>query len=120
MEKAVRSKKKQQKRRRPPRSTLALRWLAVAGLALIALLYYQPFKTYLAKRHEVAQRTADVRSLRAANRFLRRRVADSDGPAAVARQARRIGFVKPGERLFIVKGITAWQHARTTIERGGR
>ena len=32
--------------------------------------------------------------------------------AALAREARRIGYVKPGERLFIVKGINAWQRSR--------
>jgi hypothetical protein len=25
------------------------------------------------------------------------------------REARRLGLVKPGERLFIVKGIAAWR-----------
>jgi hypothetical protein len=27
----------------------------------------------------------------------------------VTREARRLGYVKPGERLFIVKGIGAWR-----------
>ncbi len=27
------------------------------------------------------------------------------------REARRLGYVKPGERLFIVKGINAWRRA---------
>jgi len=43
--------------------------------------------------------------------------------AAVAREARRIGYVKPGEQLFIVKGIAAWRAAKrtgATIARGGR
>jgi hypothetical protein len=34
--------------------------------------------------------------------------------AALAREARRIGYVKPGERLFIVKGISSWQRAHPT------
>jgi len=51
---------------------------------------------------------------------LEERVADSGTAGAVERQARRLGFVKPGEHLFIVKGISAWRHARSTIERGGR
>ena len=28
-------------------------------------------------------------------------------------------LVKPGERLFIVKGIEAWKHAQHTIRRHG-
>jgi hypothetical protein len=27
----------------------------------------------------------------------------------LVREARRLGLVKPGERLFIVKGIPAWR-----------
>ena len=42
-------------------------------------------------------------------RFLERRLADSDTPQAVTREARRLGYVEPGERLFIVKGIAAWR-----------
>jgi hypothetical protein len=28
------------------------------------------------------------------------------------REARRLGFVKPGEQLFIVRGIAAWRAGR--------
>ena len=45
--------------------------------------------------------------LRAQKLRLERRLAKADTPAAVTREARRIGYVKPGERLFIVKGIRA-------------
>ena len=119
MENAVR-KPRSKPRRRPPRTTLLLRWLAVGGVLLVALLYYRPLKTYLAKRHEVAQRQAEVAALRATHRALERRVAGADAAAALTRQARRLGFVKPGERLFIVKGIAAWERARSTIAGGGR
>jgi hypothetical protein len=33
--------------------------------------------------------------------------------AALAREARRLGYVRPGEHLFIVKGIAAWKKAHT-------
>jgi hypothetical protein len=29
------------------------------------------------------------------------------------REARRLGFVKPGEQLFIVRGIAAWRAGLT-------
>ena len=112
--------KKKKARRRPPRSALVLRWLAVGGIVLVALLYYRPLRTYVEKRHEVAQRQAELSALRAASRLLEQRAADSGSVATVERQARRLGLVKPGERLFIVKGIAAWQRARSTIEHGGR
>ena len=30
----------------------------------------------------------------------------------LAQQARRTGLVRPGEQLFIVKGIPAWRHSQ--------
>ena len=53
--------------------------------------------------------SAEVRSLRAERDDLARRVADSDTPEALARRARRLGLVKRGERLFIIKGIDEWR-----------
>jgi cell division protein FtsB len=81
---------------------------------LFALLYYRPALTYLRTRHEVATRTEEVRRLEAEHRRLRQLVAASTSDAELLREARRLGFVKPGERLFIVKGIDRWlrQHAR--------
>ena len=58
-----------------------------------------------------------------ASRFLASESAHVESEAAVAREARRIGYVKPGERLFIVKGIPVWraaERAGATIARGGR
>ncbi len=39
---------------------------------------------------------------------------------ALVREARRLGLVKPGERLFIVKGISAWVHDKARLRPGGR
>ena len=50
-----------------------------------------------------------MRALRAQKLRLERRLAESDTAQAVTREARRLGYVKPGERLFIVKGIAAWR-----------
>ena len=108
------------RRRKPPRTTLALRWLAVGGLALVALLYYRPLRTYVHTRNAVAQRSAEVQALRAENRALERQLSRSTTNAALVRQARRLGLVKPGERLFIVQGIAAWKRKHGgTIRRGG-
>jgi hypothetical protein len=106
--------------RRKRRSRFVLRWLALAAVGLVALLYYRPLKTYLHTRHTLIQRADAVRSLRREKRTLTRRLAASAGSAALTREARRLGLVKPGERLFIVKGIAAWKHARSTIPDGGR
>src|SRR3954466_14327107 len=99
------------RRRRLPVRRLA----AVAVLALVGLLYVQPLRTYLDRRETVARRTAEVRPLEAERTRLERRLATETSTAALVQEARRLALVKPGERLFIVKGIAAWgrEHART-------
>jgi hypothetical protein len=56
-----------------------------------------------------------VEGVRGRKLRLGRRLAGGDTPAAVEGEARRLGYVKPGERLFIVKGIVSWRrtHERT-------
>jgi len=75
----------------------------------MAFLYYRPISGYLQTRSELDARRAQVVALRTEKARLERRLARTTSDAALAREARRIGYVKPGERLFIVKGITAWQ-----------
>jgi cell division protein FtsB len=96
-----------------------LRWLALAAVVLVALLYYKPLRTYFQTRDTLAQRSTEVRSLRAERRTLERRLAAAGTNEALIRQARRLGLVRPGERLFIVKGIEAWRRGRSTIRRHG-
>jgi len=86
-----------------------MRWLALGTIAVVALLYYRPLKSYLETRSALENRAAEVRSLRAERDELARRLAQSDTPEALARRARRLGLVQPGERLFIVKGIDEWR-----------
>ena len=65
-------------RRRPSRSKLALRWIGAAILVVIALSYIHPLTSYRHARQEVRGRQAE---------------------------ARRLGLVREGEHLFIVKGV---------------
>jgi cell division protein FtsB len=110
---------KRSRRRKPARSSLALRWLAVGALVLVGLLYYRPVRTYLERREAVAERRAEVRELQSRRDALKQRLRYVSSDAAVAREARRLGYVKPGERLFIVKGIPAWRldHAGKVLRR---
>jgi len=107
------------RKRRPRRGVLVRRWLGVGALCLVGLLYYRPLHTYVDARRTLAERAAEVKSLRGERWHLQHKLADSAGDAALVREARRLGLVKPGERLFIVKGIEAWKHARHTIRRHG-
>jgi len=95
--------------RRPAASRILLRWLGVAVVAFVAFLYSQPLRSYLSTHDALESRAQEVRVLRAQKQRLERKLADADTSAALTREARRIGYVKPGERLFIVKGIAAWR-----------
>ena len=90
-------------------------------LALVALLYYRPLKAYVDARHEQAQRAAAVQHLREEKAQLERRLGSSTSLATLAREARALGYVKPGEHLFIVKGIPEWrQRERRSLSPHGR
>ena len=107
------------RRKRPARSRLLLRWGAVVGACVIAALYYKPARAYLHTRDAVDARAAEVRKLRKQHEHLQRLVAASTSDAELAREARRLGLVKPGERLFIVKGINRWLKQHASVDGGG-
>jgi hypothetical protein len=79
-------------------------WL-VALASVVAFLYYRPLATWLETRAELEQRTVEVRGLRAEKARLTARLERATSLEALGREARCLGYVKPGERLFIVKGI---------------
>ena len=82
----------------------------------MAFLYYRPLASYLETRSELGARRAQVVALRAEKVRLERRLARTRATLRSPARRGRIGYVKPGERLFIVKGIAAWQrqhHAAT-------
>ena len=99
------------KTKRSQRTTQLLRW-AIAGVALfVAFLYYQPLSSYLETRSALNERAAEVERLREERKRLQARLADSETVTALAREARRMRLVKPGERIFIVKGVAEWRRA---------
>jgi cell division protein FtsB len=93
---------------------------ALGVLALVAILYLQPVRTYLETRQTLAQRAAEVRRLESERRDLERRLAAQTSTAALVRQARWLALVKPGERLYIVKGVDAWRRAHAGREAAAR
>jgi cell division protein FtsB len=117
---------KRKKRSRSPRvprtrSVRALRLLALGVVVFAGVLYYQPLTSYFQRRDALAQRSKEVAVLRAQKRELERRFDASQSPEALAREARRLGLIKEGEHLFIVKGIDAWKRAHgATIGEGDR
>jgi cell division protein FtsB len=100
------------KRSRPLRTAVVLRWCIVGVALFVAFLYYQPLASYLQTRSALNERTAEVERLRDERARLRARLADSETVTALAREARRMRLVKPGERIFIVKGVAEWRRAQ--------
>lgn len=70
---------------------------------MIAVSYIPPLRAYAQARDDVAERKAEAAQLEEKNRELERRVAHAKTAAFVEREARKLGLVRPGERLFIVK-----------------
>lgn len=97
------------------RRRLRLVW-GVAIVATAVYLYYRPISSYLETRRDLAARRAEVESLRQAREELRLRLVNSTSVETTEREARRLGYVKPGEQLFVVKGIPDWRQAHSSRE----
>ena len=106
--------------RRPPLGTLARRWLAVSLIGLIGYAYFHPLRSWLETSNELSSRRTEVAQLAAEKRALQQRLTASASLDSLAREARRLGYVRPGEHLFIVKGIEAWKKLHSTIEGDGQ
>ena len=74
-------------------------------LAAIALAYVHPLRSYREARTEVAQREAAIVRIEARNEVLAREVARAEEDEYLEREARRLGLVRLGERLYIVTGL---------------
>jgi len=96
------------------------RWLAVAALMLVALLYYRPLRAYVDAQGQLSRHRAVVRRLETQKATLEQRLGSSTSLATLAREARALGFVKPGERLYIVKGIEQWRKRERASMMGPR
>jgi len=104
-------RKRRKRRLGSEQMTLVLRWCAVGVLALIGLLYYRPLTNYADTKATLDERRAEVHELREERERLSARLAHSSTVAALSREARRMGLVREGERLFIVKGIPEWRRS---------
>jgi cell division protein FtsB len=96
------------------------RWLALILIAMIGYAYYHPLRSWFETRSELHSRAGEVAQLAQQKHELQQRVHVSESLDSVARQARQLGYIRPGEHLFIVKGITIWQKAHSRIGGGGK
>ena len=97
------------------------RWFAVGALVLIGLLYYRSLKAYVDAHAQLAQREHAVLKLQEQRARLKQQLGSSTSVPTLAREARaRLGYVRPGEHLFIVKGINEWRQLQREELRGGK
>jgi cell division protein FtsB len=87
------------------------RWAVLGLVVLLAALYYRPVRAYVETKRTLQARTAEVAGLTVRKRELERRLSEIRSGSTLVRGARRLGLVKPGERLFIVRGIPEWRRA---------
>jgi cell division protein FtsL len=107
-----RGRRSAKRKLRAQRTTILLRWCVLATAIFVAFLYYQPLSSYMETRAALNERQTEVRSLREERGRLQARLADSSTVEALSREARRMSLVRPGERLFVVKGIAEWKRAQ--------
>ncbi len=97
------------------RRRLRLLWaIGIVGIAVY--LYYRPISSYYETRNDLTARRSEVEALRLVRAELELRLVNSTTVDSLEREARRINYVRPGERLFVVKGIPAWRKARRSAD----
>lgn len=97
------------KRRRRIGGPVARRWFAVGALVLVGLLYYRPLHDYFDARSQQAAQLTAVQKLQRERAALEKRLRRASSDAALEAEARTLGYVLPGEHLFIVKDIPQWR-----------
>ena len=81
------------------------RWALIVVLGFVLYLYVGPAATWVSTYKEAGRKRADVAALKAENQRLRERRRDLRDPAALEREARRLGMVKAGEKSYVIEGF---------------
>jgi cell division protein FtsB len=79
------------------------RWALICVFALVIYLYIGPARTWMSTYAEAKRKRDDVASLRAQNERLRERKQRLERSGAVELEARKLGMVKAGEKLYVIK-----------------
>jgi cell division protein FtsB len=83
------------------------RWALIGVFAFVLVLYVGPAARWVSTYRQAKQQRAEVASLQAQNRSLRSRQAALQGASSLERQARRLGMVRAGEKLYVISGTGA-------------
>lgn len=110
-ERETRGRRSSRKASRRARRRRLGRLLPVLVLVVVAYFYYRPLASWMHTRDALRQREGQVAALQRQKDLLTDAVVRATSLPSLERRARRIGLVRPGEQLFIVKGIPAWKRA---------
>jgi hypothetical protein len=99
------------RRPRLPGRIRVSRLLGLAVICAIAFAYVQPIRAYMEAKEQLGKRRAERSSLLRQQARLRHRLELAETEAFIELEARRVGLVRPGERLYIVKGVQKWKKA---------
>ena len=92
-------------------SLRGIRWDRVARLSLlmalgvVLLLYIKPAARYVEAWQLSRETRSEVSELRTDNAALRARKRELGQPSRVELEARRMGMARPGERVYVVRGL---------------
>ena len=79
------------------------RWALICVFAFVLYLYIGPARTWVTTYAEAKRKRDEVAQVRAQNERLRARKHDLEQAGAVELEARRLGMVKAGEKLYVIK-----------------
>jgi cell division protein FtsB len=79
------------------------RWALICVFAFVIYLYVGPARTWVTTYAEAGRKRDDVAALRAQNERLRERKRRLERSGAVELEARKLGMVKAGEKLYVVE-----------------
>jgi cell division protein FtsB len=92
-------------------SVRGIRWDRVArlsllvALGLVLLLYISPAMKYFEAWRLSGDTHTELKDLRTDNARLRARARQLKSPSRVELEARRLGMARPGERVYVVRGL---------------
>jgi cell division protein FtsB len=79
------------------------RWALICVFAFVLFLYIGPARSWVGTYAEAKRKRAEVAELRTENRRLREHKRVLQRKDAVERQARALGMVKAGEKLYVIR-----------------
>ncbi|HEY3019032.1 MAG TPA: septum formation initiator family protein [Solirubrobacteraceae bacterium] len=97
--------------RRAPAQVHAIRWDRVGRIVLLcvlcglAVLYVGPARSYVQALGQAKAREAEVRALQREHDRLEARRRALNRPGVIEAEARRLGYVKPGERPYVIEDL---------------